>query len=248
MSDILFNLLDSRDQGGDASFFDTNVFTPAANQTIILATSGLKVGVPPPAPVAPSLSGNGVTWSLIASQLFDWAGTDRGILSVYRGLASSPTTGVTRVQYGSTQLRQAIVTFQYTQTDIGNLGANSIVGTPVQKRIANGAGDLNPSLTLPAGENIANPVIGILAGGDGPNIGVVNPGFGFIETIRLNHSEGGLQHQIFSQFVLTTVDWIIQFDPALALIAFELRNANPFVAGVSPAVGGSAFIAGNLIT
>jgi len=244
MSDIIPILLDARQNGTNASFYDTNSYSPAANQTVILITTGLvNVGEP----IVPGVSGNGLTWSLVAFQRYDFAGTDRGIITIYRGLGSSPTVGVTRVQYGALNLRQEITVLQFTQTDIGNLGANAIVGTPVQVKEPISSG-LTPSLTpIPAGENIANAQIGAFVYGE-PNPLII-PGLGFIELSRLVNAEGGSGQQVqMSQIVRDPVDWLLNVDTApRAMIAFELRNVNPFVEGAAPAVGGSAFIAGNLI-
>lgn len=246
MPPITAVLLDFVDKGLDASFFDTNVYNPAANQTVILVTSTIGQ-VPPPPPIIPGVSGNGLTWSLVASQLFFFFSADRGRLTIYRGLSSSPTSGVTRVQYGSTQFRQAITVFQFQNTDIGNLGANAIVGTPVQTSELTGSGT-NPSLTVPAGENAANSQIGIFAHEEPTPL--IIPGIGFIELKNNPNAEGGGHQTEMSQVVLTTVDWILNNDTASrAMIAIELRNATP--APAEPAaqiLGRPAFVTGNLIT
>lgn len=245
MSQINAVLLDFRELGGDASFFDTNSYSPAANQTVILVTSG--VGQVSPVPIIPGVSGNGLTWSLVASQQFDWAGVNRGRVTVYRGLSAAPSVGVTRVQYASTLFQQAITVFQFTQTDIGNLGANAIVGTPVQVKEPTGSGT-NPSLNVPAGEDSENAQIGIFAYSD-PSMLII-PGIGFVTLKNNPTGEGGGHYTEMSQIVLDPVDFILNNDTAVrAMIAIELRNATPSGAAAGAQAGGRpSFVTGNLIT
>jgi len=79
MPDIGFtNLPGTRENGTNSTFYDTNSYLPLANQTIILATTGLANVAPP---IIPGVSGNGVTWSLVLSQLYDFAGGSGTALS-----------------------------------------------------------------------------------------------------------------------------------------------------------------------
>jgi hypothetical protein len=138
----------------------------------------------------------------------------------------------------------------YSNTDIGNLGANAIVGTPGEVEIAASSGS-NPGLAAPAGEDSENSQIGIL-GYSNPNPGIT-PGIGFstivnVPTVEAGDTGGGGHYIQMSQNVRTLCDFNVTSQPTFVIIPIELRNANPFAEGVSPAVGGSAFIAGNLIT
>ena len=246
MADIVALTLNKVSQGSDATFFDTGSFTPAPNKTILLFCQGVG-SVPPPAVVIPTVSGNGLPWSLVATQPYDWAGVDRARLSVFRGVSASPTFGTTRVSYARLHFRHAITVIQFSNTDIGNLGANAIVGSPVSAKFAPSAG-LNPSVTNPPGENAANSVIGVL-GSEEPDPGIV-PGIGFI-ILELNPgAEGGGGHFIeMSQVVLTPTDFNVTSDPNLALISIELRNATPAGGPGEPQIiGRPSFISGNLIT
>lgn len=245
MPDIVALTLDKVSTGGDASFFDTGTFIPGPNRTILLFCQG--VGQVSPPPVIPTVVGNGLPWTPVATQLYDFGGTDRGRLSVFRGVTISPSLGTTRVSYAATHFRHAITVIEFSNTDIGNLGANAIVGTPAQAKFASGAGN-NPSLALPAGENSANSVIGVL-GSEDPDPGVT-PGIGFIILESNPGAEQGGGHFIeMSQVVLTTVDFNVTADPAFGMIAFELRNATPAGGPGQPQViGRPSFIQGNLIT
>ena len=244
MGIIVANLLDFREQGGDASFFDTNSYSPAANQTVLLICNG--VGQVSPPPIIPTIVGNGLSWSLVASLIYFFGGVDRGRLTVFRGLSATPTVGTTRVSYAATKFQQALTVIQFSNTDIGNLGANAIVGIPPTVEIASGSG-LNPSIGAPAGEDLENSQIGILGNSD-PSIGVV-PGIGFSTIVNNPTTEGGGHYIQMSQVVRTLVDFNPTNDPTFAIIAIELRNATPAGAAAGPQIQGRpSFVAGNLIT
>lgn len=246
MPPITFLLLDQRDLGGDATFFDTNSYAPVPNKIHLLVCSGIG-SVPPPDPIIPVVTGNGLTWSIVASQKFDWSGANRGIVSIFRGIGTAPTTGATRVSYNRTFFRQAISVWQVNNTDIGNLGADAIVATATAKILFDQG--LNPSITMPPASDAANATLGILSWRDLP--GNINPqaGFGFSLLLNLPNVEGGGHALEFSQVVKTNVDWIINGEPDLALIGVELRNAQPALPeAVVQVLGRPAFITGNLIT
>lgn len=244
MPPINFLFLDSRDLGGDSTGFDTNSFVPQANKTHLLICSGIG-SAPPPEPIIPVVTGNALTWSLVASQKFDWSGTNRGIVSIFRGLGSSPTPGVAHVQYNRQFFRQAIQVWLVDNTDIGNLGANAIAAA-VTLKLAAGAG-LNPSVTMPAASDPANASLGIIAYRD-PNPAVV-AGIGFSLLLNLVNAEGGGHALELSPVVKTTIDWNMGTDPDFALIGVELANATPAPPPPEGQVlGRPAFVTGNLIT
>ena len=244
MPDISSLTLDVFEQGGDATFFDTNSYNPSPNRTIILVACG--IGLVSPPPVVPTVVGNGLAWSLVHSLLHDFDGVDRVRLSVFRGLSSSPTVGTTRVAYAATQFRQAITVIEFSNTDIGNLGANAIVGSPVSAKFLESAG-LNPSVVPPAGENSANSHLGILGYAE-PNPGIT-PGIGW-SPLENNPTTEGMGHFLqFSQVVLPLVDFNLTSDPELGIISIELRNATPAGGPGEPQIiGRPSFIQGNLIT
>jgi hypothetical protein len=245
MPDIVPLLLNVSEGGSDSGIWFTDTYTPPVNKTIILVTNGVQVAVSPP-PIIPAVIGNGVSWSLLASILYEHGGVDRARLSVFRGLTQAPTTGTTSVGYNRTMLRQSITVFEFSNTDIGNLGVNAIVGTPGQVEIASSSG-LNPSLAVPAGEDLANSQIGILGYAE-PNMSV-SPGIGFVTLINNPTGEGGGHYLEMSQVVLPAVDFIVSSDPTFVIVALELRNATPAPPeGAAQVQGRPAFLSGNLIT
>jgi len=245
MADIQALVLDVREFGGNATFFDTNSYSPSPNKTIILVCNGINNPLTPPL-VIPTVVGNGVSWSLVASITTDFAGVDRDRLSVFRGIATSPTVGTTRVAYASLVLRQATTVIEFSNTDIGNLGANAIVGTPESAKFIAAQG-LNPLVNNPAGDNPANSQLGILSFA-APNPGIT-PGIGFSPLVNNPTLEGGGHFVQMSQIVLTPCDFNLTSDPELGIISVELRNATPAAGAAEPQViGRPSFIKGNLIT
>ncbi len=248
MADIIPLELSFNETGGDATFHGSLSYTPPPNKLILLVDYQVQLLTTPP-PTVPLCDGNGVNWTPVLTQLFDHGGVDRALITVYRGLTSSPTTGVTTTSYTRAFLRCAKTIFQFSNVDIGNLGADAIAQTKQAKILADVT--QTPSVTLDnPEEDQANSVLGICGYGDtdtAQNPGVVQ-GLGF-ELLRNNPTvETGGQAIEFRQRLQQLVDWnMSSADFDWAAIAIELRNAIPFVEGVAPAVGGSAFIDGNLI-
>lgn len=248
MADIVASVLEVFQSGSDSFTYVTGSISPAANRTVLLITNGVQVDVTP-APIIPIVSGV-LPWSLVASELYEHAGVDRARISVFRGVGASPTPGTVSVNFGPRRmLRQAITIIEFTNTDIGNLGANAIVGTPGQIEIALGSG-LNPSLAQAAGEDAANSLIGVL--GYAENSPGINPGIGFI-TLQNNSindpSASGGNYTEMSQVVLSDVDFNVSGDPTFVIFGIELRNATPSPPPAGPQqFGRPAFISGNLIT
>ena len=229
MGIIVANLLvahDALDAAGNSTFGDTPSYSPEASKTVILIVNGLNNPTSPP-PVVPSVVGNGLSWSLVASLPYFHAGVDRGGLFVFRGLSATPTVGTTRVAFPTLFLRMSITVIQFSNTDIGNLGANAIVGTPGEIEIASSSGP-NPGLAAPAGEDPANSQIGILGYSD-PNT-AVTPGIGFstivnVPTAEAGDTGGGGHYTQMSQTVRELVDFNVTSQPTFVIVTIELRNA-----------------------
>jgi hypothetical protein len=253
MGIIVANLLvahDALDAAGNATFGLTTSYSPEASKTVILIVNGLNNPTSPP-PAVPVVTGNGLSWSLVASLPYFHAGVDRGGLFVFRGLSATPTIGTTRVQFSTLFLRMSITVIQFTNTDIGNLGANAIVGIPGEVEIASSSGP-NPGLAAPVGEDVANSQIGILGYSD-PNTGVT-PGIGFstianVPTAEAGDTGGGGHYTQMSQNVRTLVDFNVSSQPTFVIVTLELRNSTPGPPEAAAQITGRpAFLSGNLIT
>jgi len=251
MPEIIPLELTFNESGGDATFHDSLDYTPPANKLILFFEYVVQVPLTPP-PTIPLVVGNGVTWVLAATQLFDHGGTDRARLSIFRGLATAPTFGKTRTSYAQSQLRFAKTIYQFSNVDIGAAGANAIVQVKNGPKIAQNVTS-TPSVTLDnPGEDVANSSVGILAYGDTDTARnpLLVPGLGWAFLRNNPTAETGGQAVMFRQQVTELNDWSAEdsgYD--WAPMALELRNAVP---GPPPPaeqiLGRPAFLTGNLIT
>jgi hypothetical protein len=244
MADIVPLLLSANESGSDSTFWDTNVFTPSANKTILLFTSGVQAAVSPP-PNIPNIEDVRMTWVLVASQLFTFSAfLDRARLSCYRAIDESPSSGFTRITYNATQLRQAMIVYEFSNTDLGNLGANAIVQVTQGEDAIDTVG---PSIGLAPAGSPANSTLGVLAY-DEPNVGVL-PGAGIFQLTNQPTGEGGGTQVQMTQQPITLMSWILSSGRTTAQMGIELRNVTPAPPPAGPQqFGRPAFISGNLIT
>jgi len=249
MGDIAVNLIESRQQGGDSSFFDSNIYTPPANRMVYAINYSVQIAVSPV--LIPGVTGNGLTWDLVLHQTFDHAGTDRGSLTIHRTVGASPTSARTRITYQASQLRNAMTILEGVNVATQFSGVESVVQTKSLK-IADGT-TLLPSVTLddPASQS-NNSVLGVLAWGSlvgGANPSLAN-GVGFTIVAQTNTAEGGGNAAEFRGPFQQLTDWIANdVDFAWGVAALELKNAEtPPDPDAPQVIGRPSFISGNLIT
>lgn len=249
MGDIAVNLIESREQGGDSAFFDSNIYVPPTNRIVLAINYTVQIAVSPVA--APVVSGNNLTWSLVHHQTFDHAGVDRGSLTIHRGLGAAPTSARTRATYSLSQLRNAMTILEGVNVDISALGVNAVVQTKGLK-IADGV-TLAPAVTLDdAAAKSNNSVLGLLGfgslvGGENPTL---NNGIGFNIVAQTNTTEGGGNAAEFRGPFQQLTDWTASGGTfAWGVVALELNNADDPPDPAAPQViGRPAFVTGNLIT
>lgn len=248
MGDIAVNVIDSRQQGGDSSFFDSNIYTPPANRMVYIVNYTVQIAVSPV--LTPVVSGNGLAWALVFHQTFDHAGTDRGSLTVHRGFGASPTSARTRITYLASQLRNAMTILEGVNVDTSFSGVNSVAQFKSGK-IADVTTD-TPGITLdnPASQS-NNAVLGLVAWGDliGNNPLMTN-GVGFNILLQNSTVEGGGQAVEFRGPFQQLADWSSSSDAfAWGVAAMELKNAEtPPDPDAPQVIGRPSFISGNLIT
>src|SRR5688572_16849242 len=79
----------------DANSYTTASFTPTANALVLAAVAVGQTG----APTQPTLTGNGLTWELEDTCLYDITGTF-GTLFLFRALGASPSAGTNAIAFG----------------------------------------------------------------------------------------------------------------------------------------------------
>lgn len=138
----------------DGTSYQTKSITPAAD-TLILAWVASKRS-DSTTPGAPSLSGNGMTWTQEATLAFDVGGTDRRRLTLFRAYDASPSAGkVTIDNFGGTSETQDRCSWsigEFPTTGVSSAAA-------VVQSVAGAAGTADASsytVTLAAFTNAAN--------------------------------------------------------------------------------------------
>lgn len=180
-----------------ASGFTTASVTPTAGALQILtinATRGSSTN-----PTAPtSLTGNGLTWVLIANLLYDTAGVGRSVAWVYRAMAAAPTAGSLVVSGMGTNVDTGIV-YQWCQfTGVKQTGTH---GSGAVRQVFTGSITTSdtPSATLFAFGAADNATFGYAAGrGAGANtLNTAGAGFTLLNT----------RYQGSSQSLYASVEW-----------------------------------------
>lgn len=204
------SVLTSGGTGTDASSFSTASITPNKNKIVLVCIYINETSGTPP---LPTLSGNGMTWTEVATTT---SGTVRGI--VFRGVSSSPSAGAITIDFGGNSQNDCEwIVVELTGLDIrGTNGANAIVQSATGT--VNGT---SLSITLSAFSGSLNPTFGFVCSRNGPSE-LVTPGSGFIELANVT-SPHNAQAQ-WKNSNDTTVDW--SFGQSLndcCGIALELR-------------------------
>lgn len=155
-----------------ASSFNTASVSPTANNLILLSVSARRADSTQP--VAPTVTGNGLTWVKIAEIYFDTDSSSRKTLFLFRALGSSPSSGAITMDYGSQTINQT--TWQVNQASgidtSGTNGSGAVVQSATNKDEVSGGGTL--TVTLAAFASTDNATFGAFACdtvGAGPTVG-----------------------------------------------------------------------------
>lgn len=151
----------------DANSFTTASISPTSNALVLAAVAVGKTG----APDTPTLTGNGLTWTLEDSALYDLTGTF-GTLFLFKALGASPSAGTLAIAFGGiTQLGCVWSIAEFTGVD---------TSTPIVQSVAEAETDLGnaASVTMAAFSAAENATYGCVA--KQTNEGFT-PGAGFTE-------------------------------------------------------------------
>lgn len=130
--------------------------SPAPNKLILATVSSYRNDSTNPA--SPTLSGNGLTWVVIDTALFDSTSTSRRRMTLYRAMKIAPTVGTVLMDFGSdTQSQVAWCIDQISGIDTsGTNGSGAIVQSVPKTDGINGA----ISISLSSFSNIGNATYG----------------------------------------------------------------------------------------
>lgn len=86
----------------DLATYTTDTIDPLPNRLILISIN-CYIAAGSLQPPTPTVTGNGITYTLEKAQDIDNAGTDRSTLFVFRGMSSAPTKGAVSIAFGATQ-------------------------------------------------------------------------------------------------------------------------------------------------
>lgn len=226
----------------------TASISPAGNELIEVAFCvGFfsQVADPPP---TPTVTGNGITYALVAKVGFWYTGADVYMGQyLFRGMAASPTTGAITIDFGSTTM-DSIAWSVSSKAGVDTGGTNGSAAI-VQAVTGYADGNTTKTLTLAAFGSANNATAGYFgAGGVGTDSKTWTPGTGFTEI----HDTGTEYAYIGTQWRNdndTSVDMTASATTNIGAIAVEIKAAaevggesgmtsNNSGAGTSPALPG----------
>jgi len=118
--------------GGVAS--STSTTTASVSPTadcLVLVTVHAYISTGSVQPATPSVTGNGITYTLVKAQDVDTAGTDRATMWVFRGMSASPTSGAITISFGAVSQTRIQWAVDQSTADVNTSGTNG-AGAVVQ--------------------------------------------------------------------------------------------------------------------
>lgn len=151
------NLTTGADTDGGASSTTASI-TPGSNKLILL-TVDQRTGITAD-PNQPTATGNGLTWVVVNSIVYDTTSSSRKRVTVLRALGASPSSGAVTIDFGgqnNTDVHWTIEEVSDTDTS-GTNGSGAIVQSVTNKDETGTASSL--TVTLAAFSNTANATFG----------------------------------------------------------------------------------------
>lgn len=205
----------------DATSYTTASITPSANKLILLSVLSVQTGGPP----VPTITGNGLTWVEVDSNLNTTTNNRR--ITIFRAMGAFPSTGTITIDFGgSTQARCIWSVSEFDGVDTGGTnGSSAIVQTTETSATPGNATSV--TLTLSAFADTANVAYGLMWLFSAEDI---TNGSGFTSIYENSSGEGA--QNMSTQYKLNdnTVDWSWTSNVTYGAIALEIA--------VAPAGGG----------
>lgn len=209
---------------GAGSSFSTASVSPTSNSLILLTCSARRTDSTQP--VAPTVTGNSLTWVKIAEIYFDTTSSSRKSLFLYRALGSSPASGAVTIDYGAQTITGAnwsVDEFSGIDTS-GTNGSGAVVQSATNKEDAGDGGQL--TVTLSAFSNTANATFGCFCHDNTGNTWAAGSGF-----TKIGTSDSPTYNSVGTEWRSdnsTSVDMSVASGAAVSMggIAIEVKAAS----------------------
>lgn len=197
----------------------SNSISPNSNE-LLLATISQRTNISID-PNQPTLTGNGLTWELVNTIVFDAASTSRRRVSLFRALGASPSAGAVTADFGlQVNTHSIIIIDQLSGIDTGGTnGSDAIVQSATNSTVGTSL-----SVTLAAFGSASNATYGAI-GTAATGTELVTAGSGFTITNQINNggAQGGAAE--FRNDPDTTVDYTNPSSVELGIVGAEIKAA-----------------------
>lgn len=106
-----------------ATSFTTASVAPTGNRLILISIHAY-ISTGSVNPATPTVTGNGITYTLVKAQDTDNSGTDRGTIFVFRGMAASPSSGTITIDWGATTMTRCQWAVDQSDANVDTSGSN----------------------------------------------------------------------------------------------------------------------------
>jgi hypothetical protein len=220
VSVLITNKLNGLSDSG-ATSYATASWTPSAN-TLYFASVVTRTGITAD-PTQPTASGNGLTWVVVASIVFDNTSSSRRRVTLFRAMGASPTTGaLTFDEAGQSQTNAEWSIEEITGTDLTGTNGSGAIVQFVTNFDASGTA-LSLAATLAAFSSVNNATFGTFGAGSAG--GATTAGSGFT---KLADVVGSTSTKVCTEWKAansTTVDFTNDTTAELCVIAVEIKAA-----------------------
>lgn len=213
------NILNTNSAVGGSSYA-TASWTPVANR-LYLATFVTRTGITAD-PTQPTATGNGLTWVVIDTIVYDDSSSSRRRVTLFRAMGASPTTGaLTFDEAGQAQTNAFWAVDEGTGMDTTGTNGSGAIVQSVQAKDVVGTTTLTATLAaFSSTDNATYGAIGFTTAG-----AAVTPGSGFTKLGDNNDSSSTRVVTEWKATNDTTVDFSPDGTQQIGIIAAEIKAA-----------------------
>ncbi|BDX31362.1 hypothetical protein TUM20985_19090 [Mycobacterium antarcticum] len=211
---------------GDGSLYQTAIVQPGANTLVLLFVANTRPGNPGGLAIAPTVSGNGLTWTVVRT--VTTGGGDNRRLTCFRAMAPAPSAGQVLIDFGGqTQDLCAWSVFEYD--DVDTTGADGATAVAQSNTATTTATALTASLA-PSADPLRNFTVGgIMLDLFNDPLRPVTPGVGFTEIDEQTPNQflgkGATLQTQDSATALSGVGWTWNAAENAAAVVLEVKVA-----------------------